>query len=88
MYVTNKYIITTYIGQIGELLNNLVDENDKIFDLDNNKTIDSFEGEKFYLSETGDIVVTGGTLCGIDCNYTKEVVRLTYSNGKLNVTKK
>lgn len=88
LYVTNNYMLVTYAAQVGSVLGKLVDENDKVTNLVEHKTIGSFEGEEFYLSESGDIVIVGGAYCGIECTPKKEVVRLSYTNGKLNVTKK
>ena len=88
LYVTNNYVLVTYAAQVGSVLGNLVDENDIIINLEGNKTIVSFEGENFYLGENGDIVMVGGAYCGIECTPKKEVVRLSYTNGKLNITKK
>ena len=88
LYVTNNYMIVTYASQIGGALGKLVDENDKVTNIEGNKTIGSFEGEEFYLSESGDIVIVGGAFCGIECTPKKEIVTLSYTNGKLNITKK
>ena len=57
-------------------------------DFSRKRNLYAFEGENFYLGENGDIVMVGGAYCGIECTPKKEVVRLSYTNGKLNITKK
>lgn len=87
IYVTNNHIYTFYVAQDGLVFNNIIDENANITNLVDNKTIGDFQAYNIYLTENGEIAAIGSESCGLECYGDKEIVKLTYTNNKLEITK-
>lgn len=87
IYVTNNHAYLFAAGQNGLVFQSAIDSNGNITDLDNNKTIGNFQSDNVYLNETGNLVAIGSTFCGLDCASDKEIVKFSYSNNKLQITK-
>ena len=65
----------------------VIDSNGKFTNLDDNKTIGAFQAKDIYLNETGDLIAIGSAYCGIECTAVQELVKFSYTNNKLQITK-
>ena len=87
LYVTDKYILMGTAAQNGTDFVGAIMANGKNIDLSNNKTIGDFQAHEIYLTDTGEIVAIGADFCGIECNPKLEILKFTYNNGDLKLTK-
>lgn len=87
IYVTNNHIYTFSVAQDGLDFENIIDENANVTNLDGNKTIGKFQAYNIYLTENGEIAAVGAESCGLECTSDEEIVKLTYTNNKLEITK-
>lgn len=87
IYVTNNHAYLFNVGQNGLVFQVVIDSNGKLTDLYNNKTIGDFSTNDIYLNESGDLIAIGSAFCGLNCTSDEELVKFSYSNNKLQITK-
>ena len=87
IYVTNNHIYTFSVAQDGLHFENIIDENANVTNLDGNKTIGGFQAYNIYLTENGEIAAVGAESCGLECSSDEEIIKLTYTNNKLEITR-
>ena len=87
IYVTNNHAYLCNAGQSGIVFQAAINSNGQITDLYDNETIGAFQADDIYLNETGDLVAIGRAFCGLDCTSDDELVKFSYQNNKLQVTK-
>lgn len=87
IYVTNNHAYLLVVAQNGLVFQVAIDSSGKLTDLYNNKTIGDFSTNDIYLNETGDLNAVGSAFCGLNCTSEEELVKFSYSNNKLQITK-
>ena len=87
IYVTNNHAYLLVNAQNGLVFQVVIDSTGKITDLYDNKTIGDFSTNDIYLNETGDLNAIGSAFCGLNCTSDEELVKFSYSNNKLQITK-
>lgn len=87
IYVTNNHAYLLVVAQNGLVFQVAIDSSGKLTDLYNNKTIGDFSTNDIYLNETGDLNAVGSAFCGLICTSDEELVKFSYTNNKLQITK-
>ena len=88
IYVTNNHAyLFSSLSQKGLEFLAAIDSNGNITNLHNNKTIGNFQADNIYLNETGDLNAVGSAFCGLNCTSDEELVKFSYSDNKLQITK-
>lgn len=87
IYVTNNHVYLLANAQNGLVFQVAIDSTGKFTDLEDNKTIGDFSTNDIYLNETGDLNAIGSAFCGLNCTSDEELVKFSYTNNKLQITK-